>query len=86
MANSTFEDFKRDWTDFRQKLGEKSFWDLPPEKREEWFAKLGQVYFMLEPLNKEDQKIAENMFLSISDEYARRASLILSLQLKKLLQ
>lgn len=83
---STFADFKRDWSDFRKKLGERTFWDLPVEERDKWFSALSQVYLMMEPLGELEAKMAVQMFTSVSDEYARRSTLVLSLELKKLLK
>lgn len=75
--NVDFKIFQNDWNDFWEKLKSRSFWELEPEKRDDWFRGLGWAYVMLKPANQREQELAIQMFSGISEEYARRNAYVL---------
>jgi hypothetical protein len=72
----TFETFTRDYNEFREKLGQRSFWELPVEKRDAWFHGLGWAFIMLKATPEENER-ASTLFESVTDEYARRQAYVL---------
>jgi len=79
--NETYsaEFFKKELSDFRALLGQKSFWSLPDNQRQGALKGLGIVYLRLHPaiLGKEAEKLAD-WYYSAVDEYTRREILLIS--------
>lgn len=71
-----YKTFILDCQEFRKKLGERSFWELPVEKRDDWFAGLGCSFVMLDTDAVSNEKAA-TIFNGIATEYAMRNAHVL---------
>jgi hypothetical protein len=72
----SFEVFSSDVSEFRRKLGERSFWEQDEERRDRWFNGLSRGYMMME-CESQQQALAILMMDSILSEYSRRTAFVL---------
>jgi hypothetical protein len=64
--------FTADCAEFLKKLGERTFWQQPEEKRNAWLEALGWSFVSLQPANDEENNRAATMFEGVANEYHMR--------------